>query len=450
VSSALLAFRAADAGALVRTRDHAAAPEWRGRKIACYAKHMIQRGFWQLADVSNERLVAGLTKLLTAEGRTEARIVAHLAELDARRLHLRRAPSLFDYCQRHLGLSENQAYFRIAAARVARQFPVVFELLEQRKIYLTSVALLSKYLTEENHADLLHKAQRLSKRALLEMLARKFPKADVMSHVRTLPVRPGTVAAGPTGTLEPLSEARYCLQLSTSRGLQEKLELARDLMSHANPSGDLAVVVERALDLLIAKLQQKRWGQTSRPREKSPRTPRPDLNRSQSAGATDQPRSLSTSTPEPAQDLGQPRSVGNHTPERTQDLDRSKSQDRASSRSIFGQSEARRAPPSRYDAQPPHREQPLPAARARRHIAKETKRQLLARDGLCCSYVGDDGARCTARAFLEIDHRDAWARGGSDRLANLRVYCRAHNQLLAEDTFGKVHMRRVIADRPRA
>ena len=51
---------------------------------------MHARGFWKLDDVSDERLVVGLKELLAAEVRTEARIVAHLAELDARRLHLRR------------------------------------------------------------------------------------------------------------------------------------------------------------------------------------------------------------------------------------------------------------------------------------------------------------------------------------------------------------------------
>ena len=106
---------------------------------------MKARGFWHLGDVSDERLVASLRELLMAEGRSEARIVAHLAEVDERRLHLRdAAPSLFEYCQKKLGLSDNQAYYRIAAARVARRFPVVFELLERHEIHLTSIAALAK------------------------------------------------------------------------------------------------------------------------------------------------------------------------------------------------------------------------------------------------------------------------------------------------------------------
>ena len=78
-----------------------------------------------MGELSDERLLGSLRELLAAEGRSEARIVAHLAEVDARRIHLKAsAPSLFEYCQKRLGLSDNQAYYRIAAARVAQRFPV--------------------------------------------------------------------------------------------------------------------------------------------------------------------------------------------------------------------------------------------------------------------------------------------------------------------------------------
>ena len=115
-----------------------------------------------MGELSDERLLGTLRELLAAEGRSEARIVAHLAEVDARRIHLKAsAPSLFEYCQKWLGLSDNQAYYRIAAARVAQKFPVVFELLERRAIHLTNIAPLAKHLTAENHLELLGEAGRL-------------------------------------------------------------------------------------------------------------------------------------------------------------------------------------------------------------------------------------------------------------------------------------------------
>src|SRR5882724_7241778 len=236
---------------------------------------MRRAGFWTLSEVSDGELQGRLKELLRAGSRTEARIVAHLAEVDARRLHLLGSPSLFQYCRVELGLSESEAWYRICAARAGRKFPLVFELLEKRELHLTAVALLAKYLTPENHCELLAEARGQTKQQILENLARRWPKVDVSSHVRQIPTR--AVSAGPTGTLEPRSAETYCLQLNISRELKAKLEEARDLMSHANPNGDLAVVVHRALDLLIDKLKARRFGQTGKrtTRPASPTTASP-------------------------------------------------------------------------------------------------------------------------------------------------------------------------------
>ena len=388
---------------------------------------MKARGFWQLGELSDERLLGSLRELLAAEGRSEARIVAHLAEVDARRIHLKAAaPSLFAYCQK-LGLSDNQAYYRIAAARVAQKYPVVFELLERRAIHLTNIAPLTKHLTAENHLELLGEAGRLSKRELLRWLARRYPQPEVSSHIRKLPdpelasrklvphagamsagptgclelpPKAGAVSAGPTGSLEPRSESHYRLQLNTPERVKAKLELARDLMSHANPSGDLAVVVERGLDLLIAQLQKARFGQISRPTKQPPEPPDPTKQARPMEHSTLAERPDPTKRVEPVRD--------------PEDFDRSKSSPRGGARS---------------------------------HVSRETVRRLVERDGRCCSFVAADGTRCTARAFLEIDHRKPWARGGADTIENLRWLCRAHNQLQAERDFGKPHVQSAIAER---
>jgi hypothetical protein len=68
------------------------------------------------------------------------------------------------------------------------------------------------------------------------------------------------------GRVEPLSPARYRIEFTAGAELKAKLELARDLMTHSNPSSNFAPLIERALDLLIAELQKKRFGATNRPR----------------------------------------------------------------------------------------------------------------------------------------------------------------------------------------
>jgi hypothetical protein len=393
-------------------------------------------GFWQLSEVSDKWLLESLRELLAAEGRSEARIVAHLAEVDARRIHLKAAaPSLFSYCQKQLGLSDNQAYYRIAAARVAQKFPVVFELLERRAIHLTNIAPLAKHLTTENHIELLGEAGRLSKRELLRWLARRYPQPEVSSHIRKrpdrelvsrelprreLPPKAGAVSAGPTGSLEPRSETHYRLQLNTPERVKAKLELARDLMSHANPSGDLVVVVERGLDLLIAQLQKARFGQT-----------RPQKNaRSQQPARPDESGSPNHCVP-------------------TQQADRSE-QAKPTGRQHSSAAE-QHAPSRRGDSRRERadfdRSKSSPRSGARSHLPRETLRRLVERDEPCCSFVSEDGTRCEARAFIEIDHRQPWAKGGPDTLENLRWLCRAHNRLMAERDFGEPRVQRAIAQR---
>jgi hypothetical protein len=41
---------------------------------------------------------------------------------------------------------------------------------------------------------------------------------------------------------------------------------------------------------------------------------------------------------------------------------------------------------------------------------------------------------------LELDHAEPRALGGRDDAENLRVRCRAHNQLAAEQVFGREHI----------
>jgi hypothetical protein len=144
--------------------------------------------FWELGGVTDRDLQTELARLLANGSRTEARIIAHLAAVEERRLHLEAgSPSLFDYCCRRLGLSENEAFHRITAMRLARRFPAIFGLIERRAVHLTAVCLLRDYLTPENPRELLDEASGKTKLQVQEMLARRFPRPDVVSTIRKLP-----------------------------------------------------------------------------------------------------------------------------------------------------------------------------------------------------------------------------------------------------------------------
>jgi hypothetical protein len=377
---------------------------------------MQEWGFWKLEDISNEALLGDLKALLVTGARTDARVVAHLAELDARRLTLLGGVSLFEYCTKRLGLSEHEAYFRIAAARAARKFPVIFELLERRELHLTAVALLSKYLTRENHFELLAEARGKSKRQLLKVLARRWPKADFTSQVRRLPLE--VIAAGPTGSLEYLSEFTHRLEVLLSTQQHDKLELARDLLLHSNPTGNLSVVLERALDLLIAHEHKRQFGVHAGGSRQ---------NKADRGGNEVNDNENKMSEAATAKD--------NNIDGRNTTVEGSGIDDGRELSKVGGKKYTMQAPPNLVRTELPIG--PGPRMGRRPHIPNEVRRRVLERDGFRCTYTTPDGQRCECTRFLQIHHDHAWAKGGPETLENLRLLCSAHNQLLGELEFGE-------------
>src|SRR3970040_1026893 len=105
--------------------------------------------------LSNHELVARVKHLAEREREATASLIAHLAELDERRLYLAEGcSSLFTYCTQILHLSEHAAYGRIETARAVRRFPVILERLCEGSVNLTAVGLLTAHLTSENHREL--------------------------------------------------------------------------------------------------------------------------------------------------------------------------------------------------------------------------------------------------------------------------------------------------------
>src|SRR3990170_6876142 len=222
--------------------------------------------------LSDEALVARVKTLAAREREATAALIAHLAELDARRLYLAEGySSLFTYCIQVLRLSEHAAYGRIEAARAARRFPLLLEMLGEGSVTLTTVGLLAPHLTAENHRDLLDRARHKSKRAVEELLAGLYPQPPVPAVIRRLPAAghhpvppalldgaragsPALLAAPPPGrpaTVAPLAPQRYKGQFTARAETYEKLRLAQDLLRHQILDGDLDQILSRALTALL-------------------------------------------------------------------------------------------------------------------------------------------------------------------------------------------------------
>jgi hypothetical protein len=146
-----------------------------------------------IRSLSDDDVLRRLSALLKASRRVEAVLVAHIGEVDARRLYTREAsPSMFAYCLDTLHLSNHEAYLRITVARVSRQHPIALAMLAEGRIHLTAIAKLAPHLTAENAADLLDRATHLSKVEIEQLVASLAPASDAPSAIRRLPRQPSS------------------------------------------------------------------------------------------------------------------------------------------------------------------------------------------------------------------------------------------------------------------
>jgi len=348
-------------------------------------KHELE--FQSLSKVSDDELLQRLSELLQKSRRVEAELVAHIGEVDARRLYAREAtPSMFVYCTEVLNLSEPEAYLRITVARASRTHPMLLEMLADGRLHLSGIARLAPCLTEANRETLLARAAGKSKREIEELVAEISPKPDAPATIRKLPerrlagpslaptlndaehsadlgvLRPDGVTFLPTPeparsiahaerpVVEPLSPARYKIQFTASAELHDKLERLRALMRSSVPDGDLATIIEEAVTEKLERLEAKRFAKTKAPR-----------------------KSL----------------------------------------------------------------EQIDTSAKSRYIPAPVKRAVRERDGNQCGFVDDKGRRCRSRDRLEFHHREPYGKGGDHSPENIGLTCRTHNVYFAECEYGK-------------
>ena len=374
---------------------------------------------YTLDHVTDEELLRELTALVARDRIGVAVLLAHIGEVDARRLYASAGfPSMHSYCVEQLHLSEDSAYKRIRAARTAREFPALFSAVADGRLHLAAVCLLASHLTAVNCEELIEAATHRRRFEIEQLLARRFGAPESPPMIRPLPpgasasqsirlLAPGPVAGdarvGPRLALDPETETsespsdstqpelapgpvmgalsrdggaasdgelapgpvgaassvapsppvmeRYSLRVTIDQKTHEKLRYAQALLSHVVVSGDIAEVLDRALEALVLQLERQKFGATTRPRRA-----------------------------------------------------------RASMR--------------------------------RRHVPAYVRRAVWERDQGQCTFVSSDGKRCQARRYLEFDHIQPVARGGRATIEGMRLRCHAHNQYTADRAFGPGFMNR--------
>src|SRR6187402_919702 len=124
---------------------------------------------YRLVGLGNSELLAGLSALVRQSNQLLAQLLAHLVELDERKLHLELGfSSLFAYCVQGLAMSEGTAGRRVTAARVCRRFPELFERVARGELHLCALCALAPHLNAENANELLAASKGKTRRQVEE------------------------------------------------------------------------------------------------------------------------------------------------------------------------------------------------------------------------------------------------------------------------------------------
>lgn len=391
--------------------------EW--QKLRCYTWEMTT-SLSRLSTIPDHELLAEVARLAACEREATARLIASLVELDARRLYLGEGcSSLFTYCTRVLHLSEHAAYGRITAARAARRFPIVLELLEGGALTLTAVGLLAPHLTGANHRDLLAAARHRSKRDLEQLVARLRPRPDVSATIRKLPapaVRPSapTTESGQEdwAGLPNRSPDRPPAPVTSATGSARAAATASDSTS------------ARAV---MAPLPGVAPAGAPSPTSTAAETPVPDT-RMRAAIIPLAPERFKvqfTVSRETHDKIRVAQDLLRHT---VPSNDLAVVFERAIG--LLLEQLSRRRLASAAKPRVGACQQP-----AGRHIPASVRREVWTRDGGRCAFVGSRG-RCVETSLLEFHHVVPYAEGGSATAENIELRCRAHNAFEATAHFG--------------
>jgi hypothetical protein len=263
------------------------------------------------SSLSDHDLLARIGVLAGTGREATVELVAHLAELDTRPalFAAHGYGSLFTYCTEVLRLSEDATCNRIQAARACRDFPVILEALVSGALSLTSVRIPRPHLTPENHEAVLARASGRTRREIEALVAELAPRPDVPSSVRKLPMATPAPAVMPAPTLpatggdaalagrpepappvsspppppttrrpiiETTSPERYRVQFTVGKESHDKLRRLQALLRREIPDGDPGAIVDRALTLLLERVEKAKLGAAAKPR---PRPVRPGADR---------------------------------------------------------------------------------------------------------------------------------------------------------------------------
>ena len=223
---------------------------------------------FSLEHLADDSLLDALHSLVEHDHITTAELLAHIGEVARRRLYFPMGHSSMQaYCVKVLHLSEDAARKRVQVARKGWVLPAIFEAIADGRVHLSGMNLLVPFIDEENVGDLIAAATHRTYREIELLLAERFPKPTPEDGIEEVNVK--DVNAAPhlrvRSGVKPMSPGQYLVQYRADELQQERIEYARQLMSHRNPTGNLNMLHMAGVGLLIERLEKEIFGKTDHP-----------------------------------------------------------------------------------------------------------------------------------------------------------------------------------------
>ena len=430
---------------------------------------------YSLSHLSSGELIRRLEGLVRRQDELTAHVQAHVGEVDARKLYLGYAcSSMFAYCTDVLRLSRGATYKRICAARAARKHPAIYELVAAGRLHLSAVCLLAPHLTTDNGDDLLAEATGCSKRQVEKLLVRRFPKPDVETTVRALPMPRGADASKPggcrpeptSGELPLLSSSQPDTRLDPACPGVDLSTAAQDATPGSSnghrASGDAGSDAPAPVSAPAARRRRDELTPLSSRRYKLQLTAGQSLHdklkeAQQLLGDHVAPGDLAAVFEQGLdlliRDLRRKRFAETVRPRRPK---KPGAPAQGSGSEAAGDGREQRAasrspsPPqgpasSRTGGDAPEVSPGDRGGRTPRYIPAEVRRTVARRDGYQCAFVDPEtGRRCPERSNLQYHHEHPWAWGGCRDESNISPLCGPHNRYVAEQDYGAEYIARRV------
>ena len=389
-----------------------------------------------LRHLTDDELIGRIAELDGTERRAAADLVAHLAEMEARDLHLALGySSLYTYCRSALHLSEHESYNRMEAARLSLRFPVVLAMLAEGVVHLTAVRLLAPHLDGEDHLALLGGAIGKTKDEVKELLVRWFPKEDVKTSIRRVPATAAAVSSGacvssaaPSG---PSAAPGAAAGVIGKPAVEPEMGCRSADVGQAPAGGDGAVAgsAPSAAVSPSARSAPAAGSSAAAPSAAAPsaahrRRASIDPLSAETYAVRLTARRATVERLRRAQEL-----LCHAVPDGDVDEILYRALGELIESVRRGTTARARRPGRAVD-------------KTSRHIPAAVERTVQQRDDGRCAFVGRNGARCEERRFLELHHLKPWAVGGDPTPENIELRCRAHNQYEARVYFAAIHAAR--------